>query len=79
MARIRRRPISQRRPSVERDSRAKLRRRLGLPPDVDHQRLSDPDYLRDVIEPFRRSIGWVPVGPGWAFGTVPTTRHEETE
>lgn len=80
MPRVRRRPPAEREHRAapeDRGSRAKLHLRLGWPPGVDHRRLDDPDYQRDVIEPYRRSIGWVVDAPGWAFGSIRSTHVTE--
>lgn len=80
MPRVRRRPPperAQRASPEDTGSRAKLLLCLGWPPDVDYERVTDPDYQRDVIEPYRRSIGWVVDAPGWAFGSIRSTHVTE--
>lgn len=62
MPRIRRRqPARRPDPAAPSDARATVCRWYGWPPDVDMRRLGDPDY-RDVIEAYRRSVGWTPEG-----------------
>jgi hypothetical protein len=59
MGRIHRRaPTRRPDPSDVQDSREAVCQAYGWPDEVDPRRLGDPDYQEDVLEPYRRSIGW---------------------